>query len=254
MHNIIKALGLAALLATSTVAQAELIGIEVGIAGWQASPSGWVESEKGSAFGQVDLERDLHLDDQTAGFAWVRLVHPIPLLPNLKVSYTPLKFEGSGRTDRSFSFGGGTPIGASEQVDSELQLNQWDAIFFYNLLDNLVELDLGLNIKVLDGSVRATGETSGTTSVDFTVPVPMLYGRLGADLPFTGLYVGVEGSVLALDSHRIADAKAGIRYTFASVIGLEAGYRVLKLKLDDLADISADFEATGPYLGVMAKF
>jgi outer membrane protein len=253
MHNIIKALGLAVLLAASTAAQAELIGIEVGIAAWRASPSGWVESEKGSAFGKVDLESDLHLDDQTAGFTWVRLVHPIPLLPNLKVSYTPLKFEGSGQTSRNFSFGG-TTIGVNEQVDSELQLNQWDATLFYNLLDNVVELDLGLNIKVLDGSVRATGQTSGTTNVDFTVPVPMLYLRGGVDLPFTDLYMGVEGSVLALDSHRIADAKASIRYTFAGVIGLEAGYRVIKLKLDDLADISADFEAAGPYLGVAARF
>lgn len=254
MHNTTKAIGLAVLLAASTAAQAEFVGLEIGIAGWRADPSGWVESEKSGAGGQVDLERDLHLDSETTGFAWVRVVHPLPLLPNIKLSYTPMKFEGAGETQRVIDFGG-TPIGVGAQVDSELKLNQWDAALFYNLLDNVVELDLGINIKVIDGYVRATDRNTGRIeNLDFTAPIPMLYGRVGANLPFTGLYVGAEGSAIGYSGHHLADLKASIRYTFAHVIGLEAGYRLQKLKLDDLDDISADMKVAGPYVGVTARF
>lgn len=256
MHNTTKAIGLAALLAASTAAQAEFIGLEVGIAGWRADPSGWVESEKSNAVGgAVDLERDLHLDSENTGFAWVRVVHPLPLLPNLKLSYTPMKFDGSGETTATIDFGG-TPISGDTQVDSELELNQWDAAFFYNLLDNVVELDLGVNIKVLDGYVRATSQTDPglTQNQSFSAPIPMLYGRVGVDLPFTGFYVGAEGSAIGYSGHRLADFKANVRYTIAHIIGLEAGWRVQKLKLDDLKDISADIEVSGPYIGVAARF
>lgn len=255
MHNTTKAIGLVALLFAFTAAQAEFIGLEVGIAGWRADPSGWIESEKSNAVGgAVDLERDLHLDSENTGFAWVRVVHPLPLLPNLKLSYTPMKFEGSGETSRQFSFGD-TTISENAQIDSELKLNQWDAVFFYNLLDNVVELDLGINIKVLDGNVRATEQASGRTDdIDFTAPIPMLYGRVGVDLPFTDFYVGAEGSAIGYSGHRLADFKANVRYTIAHIIGLEAGWRMQKLKLDDLKDINADIEVSGPYIGVAARF
>lgn len=254
MSNTIKAIGMAALLAGASAAHAEFIGLEVGIAGWRADPSGWVESERGSAVGgAVDLEQDLHLDSENTGFAWVRVVHPLPLLPNLKLSYSPMKFEGSGETSKEFSFRG-TPISASEPIDSELQLNQWDAAFFYNLLDNIVELDLGINIKVLDGYVRATPQSGDRQNLDFTAPIPMLYGRIGVDVPFTNLYVGAEGSAIGYSGNRLADLKISARYTIAYVLGLEAGYRLQKLKLDDLDDISADIKVAGPYVGVTARF
>jgi hypothetical protein len=63
MSKFSKPLALAALMAVSTAAHAEFIGLEIGIAGWQASPSGWVQDEGSPGdTGLADLERDLHLD------------------------------------------------------------------------------------------------------------------------------------------------------------------------------------------------
>ena len=253
MRPVTKALSMAALLTVATAAQAEFVGLEVGISGWYADPSGWVESERSGASGRADLERDLHLDSETTGFVWLRVVPPLPLLPNFKLSHAPMKFEGAGRVGQEFSLRG-QAIGVGERIDSELELDQWDVALFYNLLDNVVELDLGINVKVLDGHVSVTPEGGSTQRMSFTAPVPMLYARVGANLPFTGLYVGAEGSAISYDGHKLADLKAGIRYTFAHVVGLEAGYRLQKLKLDDLDDVSADFEVAGPYLGVSARF
>lgn len=250
MFKFNKTLAFAALMAVTTATHAEFMGLEIGIAGWRASPSGWVEDEKRGNVGRADFDRDLHLDRETTGFAWLRLVHPVPLLPNLKLNYTPLKFDGSGQS--SFTFRGESFNG---EVAGKADFDQLDVILFYNVLDNVVSLDLGLNVKVLDGSVKATDRTLGRSEeVDFTAPIPMLYGNLGFNIPTTNLNFGLEGSAIGYSGHRLTDLKAGIRYTFAGVLGLEAGYRALKVKIDDLKDVSADFKAKGPYLGVTARF
>lgn len=250
MSKFSKPLALAALMAVSTAAHAEFIGLEVGIAGWQASPSGWVEDEKNASSDRLGLEKDLHLDKETAGFAWLRVVHPLPLLPNLKLNYTPLKFDGSGTS--SFDFKGQTFTGA---VDSKAEFNQLDVILFYNLLDTVVSVDAGLNIKVLDGSVKATERVGGASEdIDFTAPIPMLYGNVGFNVPTTNVKLGLEGSAIGYSGHRLTDFKASVRYTFIGVLGVEAGYRALNIKIDDLKDVSADVKVKGPYLGVAARF
>jgi outer membrane protein len=181
-------------------------------------------------------------------------VHPLPFLPNLKLNYTPLKFDGSGVTDRSFTFNGET-FNASTQVDSKAEFNQLDVILFYNLLDTVVSVDAGLNIKVLDGSVKATERVGGASEdIDFTAPIPMLYGNVGFDVPTTNVKLGLEGSAIGYSGHRLTDFKASVRYTFIGVLGLEAGYRALNIKIDDLKDVSADIKVKGPYLGVAARF
>jgi outer membrane protein len=250
MRNLSKTAGLIALMTASSMAHAEFVGLEIGIAGWQAAPSGWVEDASTAGSGRADLEDDLQLDDQTAGFAWLRVMHPIPLLPNAKLSYTPLQFEGSGSS--SFTFAGAT---YNERVDSEAQLDQWDAALFYEVLDNVVDLDVGLNVKVLDGYFKTTSQTTGETrQVDFSAPIPMLYANAGVNLPLTGLSLAVEGSAVGYSGHSLSDIKAGVRYTMLGVVGLEAGYRALRVKIDDLEDVSADVKVGGPYLGVAARF
>lgn len=249
MRNLNMAACAAVLLGASFTAQAEIAGIEVGIAGWKASPSGWVQDED-AGDDRADLEGDLHLDDETAGFAWVRLMHPVPVVPNLKLVYTPLQFEGSGTS--TFTFGG---FPFNEQVDSEAQLDQWDVALFYEVLDNVVDLDLGLNVKVIDGYVRATGQTSSQTEeVDFTAPIPMLYANVGVNIPVTDVHLQIEAAGIGYSGNTLTDIKASIGYTVAGVVDLQAGYRAMKLKLDDIEDVSADIEVSGPYLGVAAKF
>src|SRR5690606_4064533 len=79
---------------------------DMGAAGWRAGPSGWIEDEGTGGSGTADLERELGLDDEFGGFAWIRIMHPIPLLPNVKLTYTPLKFDGSGTVGSGFQVGG----------------------------------------------------------------------------------------------------------------------------------------------------
>lgn len=253
MRNLMKAAGAAVLLAAASTAHAEFIGLEIGAAGWRAGPSGWIEDEGTGGSGTADLERELGLDDEFGGFAWIRIMHPIPLLPNVKLTYTPLKFDGSGTVGSGFQVGGVSFAG--EAVDAEAEINQIDATLFYEVLDNIVDLDVGLNVKVLDGYFKVTNRTTGDTAeIDFNAPIPMLYANVGVNLPFTGLSAAVEGAGIAYSGNRLMDVKASLRYSFAGVIAVEAGYRRLQLKLDDVDDLSSDFTVDGPYLGVLARF
>ena len=43
------------------------------------------------------------------------------------------------------------------------------------------------------------------------------------------------------------DAEAGVRYTFALGLGLEAGYKTMKLELDNVDDISMNTNFSGAY-------
>lgn len=247
--------GLTALgiLALPLSAQADIIGFEAGVSYWQQNPSGWIEDEVGGT--PADIEDDLSLDDESDFTFWAAFEHPIPLLPNIKLRHTPMDLSGSGNVSREFTFRGET-YSANADVDSSLQLDQTDFILYYELLDNWVSLDLGANIKYIDGELNVTGTSAGATAsetLSFSAPIPMLYGRALAALPFTGLSVGAEASGIAYSGNNLVDASAFLRYE-VMVLGVEAGYRYQQLELDDVDDVSADIEISGPYLGLYADF
>jgi len=248
-----SALALLALLGMPLAASADFVALKAGAYAWHADPSGWVQDEDvpGQA-GRADLEDALNLDSERGYALWVAVEHPLPLLPNLKLQYTPLTLEGSGTIGRGFSFDGIDFPGGSA-VDAELELNQTDVIFYWEALDNVIDLDLGINIKVLDGNVRATG-AAGTAEDDFTIPLPMLYLNAGINLPLTGLRVGVEGSGTGYSGNRVVDVRASISYTVAKILNLEGGWRMQQIKLDDISDISTDIEVSGPFVGAYLHF
>lgn len=238
-------------LAFSGTAAADVAGFEAGAALWRHDPNGWVEDD--DAGDRVDLDDDLRLDTENSGFFWVAIEHPVPTLPNLKLRYTPVEFSGSGTVSEGFTLDGVT-FNVNERVDSEADLGQADVIGYYEVLDNVLDLDLGLNVKVIDATVRVTSRTTGRSqTLDFAAPLPLLYARAGFDLPLTGLSVGAELSGIAYSGNSITDGMLFVRYERA-FLGAELGYRQMRLKLDDLEDVGADVDIGGAYAGVYADF
>jgi outer membrane protein len=249
-----SALAAAALLGMPLTAAADIVGFSFGAYGWQASPEGFVEDTDGTlgASTRADVENDLGLDEETFGVIWAAIEHPVPLLPNLKLQYTPLKFEGSGEVDSEFTFQGQT-FAVNEEVDSRLDLAQFDAIFYYEILDGTFNLDIGLNIKVLDGEAVVTPRSTGVPErQELSAPVPMLYLNAVVELP-AGFRLGLEGSGIGYSGNRLTDLKALLGWEYA-VVSLEAGYRVQQMVLDDIDGINADVKVGGPFLGASVDF
>ncbi|WP_290649999.1 TIGR04219 family outer membrane beta-barrel protein [Aquisalimonas sp.] len=234
-------------------AHAGLTGVGVGAGIWNHDPRGHVASEGDRA----DVEDALQIGSERGFFVWADLRHAVPVLPRLKFQYTPLRLTGSGTASRNFRFAGVTFDGETN-VGSEIELDQTDMILYWSPWRLLADIDVGVNVKYLDGLVEVEDRDSGDRArVSFSGPLPMLYGRTEVRFPGTGFFGGGEGSLLAYDGHRILDLTLRLGYRAGYGVGslaLEGGWKHQSIRLDDFDDLDADMTVEGPYLGVAARF
>jgi len=144
-------------------------------------------------------------------------------------------------------------------VSTTIDFSHYDFTMYYELLDNWVNLDLGLTVRKFDGEIDSTGyyilpsnKINAHEDLDFAAP--LLYGKAQFDLPLTGLYVGVEGNWMGAGGAQLYDLWGKVGYTFAFGLGLEAGMRKMALELDDVEDLDADVTLDGTYLAATFHF
>lgn len=225
---------------------ADTIGVEAGAAYWGAKTSGNVQY-RGSS---IDLEKDLGYGDLNTNFLWASFEHPVPLLPNLKIQHTTI--DESSSKNANVTFNNNVYSGT---VSSNIKLNQTDFILYYELLDNWVNFDFGINGKYLDASVDMNDSLGGTSSSkDLTYVIPMVYAKAKFDLPFSGLSVETDVSYIGYDANNFYDLKGGVSYETSFGLGATVGYRYEKLELDDLSDVYSAIEISGAYAGLYYHF
>jgi outer membrane protein len=240
---------LAALLGAGTAQADTLFGIYAGAGMWQQEHSGDVASGGES----VDVENDLDLGDENNNVLYVAVEHPVPVLPNIRANYTEVSTSGENTLTRTITFSGET-FTVSEDLSSEVELKQADAVFYYELLDNVVSLDLGLAARWVDGHVELSSG-SDFARADFEGVIPLLYARARADLPFTGVWVGADAMGLAYDGHKLLDASAQVGWESPIGLGAEIGWRQFDLDLDGFEDIDdAELDISGPYAALNFHF
>jgi len=238
------------LLSAGLVAQtttADTLGFRAGTGIWQPDASGTFRH----GGGDIDLKNDLFLKDgEDQDYVYALFEHPIPLIPNIKISQTALSFDGAG-TAGGYTFGTTT---YSTAVTTQMVLDHTDTTLYYALLDNWFHFDLGLTAKTFDGKVSVTdGTTTETTNIDKTIP--LLYAAAGIELPFiNNLFFGVEANVLSVGDHTIRDIMAKVSYTTDYFIGFEAGVRTFTIELDNLNGNSSNMEFTGSFANLYIHF
>ncbi|MDH5181489.1 MAG: TIGR04219 family outer membrane beta-barrel protein [Gammaproteobacteria bacterium] len=230
-------------------ASADFIGIKVGGGIWDHDVSGTVRYID---LVNVDLKNDLKLADEQDTFVYAVFEHPVPLIPNVKVSKSGLSTSGSGVVSTPFSYGG-TTYNVSESISSKLVLDHQDVTAYFQILDNIVSLDIGITAKMLDGYVSIT--RSGVTSRNvISGTIPMIYGAVGVTIPLSGIYVGVEGSSLNIGDNEISDITAKVVYKSALPFGIEGGIRDVSIKLDGLDAVTASMTFSGPFINLFLHF
>ena len=243
---------LAAIAATATsFANADtVLGVYAGYGSWDASYDGNTGEPN-----SISL-KELGVKDHKNAYYYIALEHPVPIIPNIRLAHTDISSKQTAKIGRSFTYDGVT-YSAQDTVKSEFDLTHTDATLYYEILDNWVNLDLGLTGRLFDGSVYAISTTDPTRNKKVKVDqtLPMLYGKAQFDLPFSGLSVGVEGNYVSYSGDKVTDYSAKISYLFDSVldVGLEAGYRKLSLTVDE-DDLKAKVDIKGPYAAVIAHF
>ena len=230
-----------------TLAQADtILGWRMGANVWQQNYSGDVQSGPS----KIDIEDDLGYDEETGYNLYVSLEHPIPLLPNILLQRTQIDADASGNVV-GFEFEG---IIYSGDVNSTLELTHTDATFYYEPLDNWVNLDVGVTARVFENGVSITDVTTGLTGeLDIDYVIPLVYAQARFDLPFSGLSLGVEGNAISYDDDTLYDVKLNLAYEFAFGLGIEAGYRAFDLDYDD-NDEFANLTIEGAYAGFVWDF
>lgn len=233
-------------------AGADVLSLKAKIGQWRPDFEGHVTTSN------IDIHDELGLDSDNGLFLEVRLEHPVPILPNIRIAHTNLEESGNGIVQKSFEFGGQV-INANSAVDTDIDLTHTDITFYYELIDTVFDLDLGITARKFDGNLKIdTVDVRTIENVDYWVPLGYLAARY--DLPFFGFYAtGNINGIGYSDSHMIDYSIAGGWQTsIAEVadIGVEIGYRALKLDLDedDVGDFDSNIDINGVFGNLTAYF
>lgn len=223
-----------------------IFGVYAGAGSWSGEAEGSIGSPA------VDMAQ-LGADSQSHTYFYVSLEHPVPVIPNIKLQLADVASSQRGTLDADFNLGA-TQFAENAEIASNIDLSFVDATFYYEILDNWLNLDLGVTLRKFDGELSAATQSAAARVAVDTV-LPMLYAKGQFDLPFSGFSFAAEGNITRFDDSTVSDLQAKVMYSFDSVIdlGLEAGYRVLDVELND-GPIKTDVQFAGPYLAALFHF
>jgi outer membrane protein len=235
----------------------DVIGLEAGAAYWKPTALSNVNFNGRS----IDLQKDLgHSDKQNSMMLWASIEHPIPIAPNIKITHNSLSQSKDKTITKSIVFSGKT-YSANSKVSSEFTLNQTDVILYYELLDNIVELDFGLDIKYIKTDISIKSKipiVDESKDLSFAIPLGYLKAKVNFDfIPFlSGLSLGAEGSYLKIGKNKFLDYKTEVAYSKKLVVidvGAVVGYKTVDITVD-VDDKYAQLKYSGPYLGMFLHF
>lgn len=179
---------------------------------------------------------DADMDKKGQTMISASLEHGVPFVPNARVRYADLSTDGKYTTNIS-----------------KYDLNSTDVIAYYEILDNIVSVDVGLGAKILDGNWQVNN-----TKVDLGETLPMLYASAGGKLPFTGFSAKAEAGIAKNSDVDVIDTLAEVQYDFidnmAVDMGLKVGYRIMDIKYEDNKKNKLDGKFKGPYIGLQLHF
>ena len=242
----------------STPTFADTLGVYIGGNVWANTASGTLgESSSDQA--------DLGLDDATQGSFFIAFEHPIPLIPNMRISSNQLDTDGSSLLDSSFEFGD-EDFNSGDKIASNFEASYIDYTLYYELFDNgLFSFDFGITARDFDSDITVSSSTTSgddevvtSTTVSTSEIIPMVYVATNVGLPFTGFNLYAQGNLLSFDDSTVYDYEAGISYELVDSIVLDVnltlGYKAVKLELDDIDNLYSDLDFDGVYAGAVIHF
>lgn len=232
--------------------------IEIGVRGYYWFPDLRAQlkvDKEGLPGTEIDVKDELNIGDES--FPSVEVYGGIGK-HHFSLMYTQFHYSGDRKIGRDINFAGKT-FSAGTFVESDLETKMLDLEYQYDLLNMenvLAGFSLGVigKIKYFDGEAMLKSSKYGEVKETFAAPVPMvgigahigiLANILEARAKITG--IGYSGSIFY-------DALADISVTPFPLLDIHAGYRIMKLKIDNVSDFYGDLEFAGPYVAVTIGF
>lgn len=232
------------------LANADTLGFRVSVGSWHQKYDGTVQNGPSV----ININQTLGLDNETNNVYSFTFEHPIPVLPNIRLTRTKLDTSATNTINSPFIFDGKT-YNINETVQTNADLSHTDATLYYEVLDNWVSLDVGLNVRKFDKGIKIQGST-GTAQLDVHQTLPMLYVGAKVELPLTGLYVSADASGIKYKSSKLTDYTVDLGYETPIGFGIEAGYRKFDVNYEDSNNSSkkADITIDGAYAALFYHF
>jgi outer membrane protein len=242
-----------------------LIDFEISIGAFQQKPSGYVSYRAGSVADRIDVKNDANLADKTKPWAKFKLEHSIPVIPNIKLAYMPMKFDGSRNVTKTIRWGDNT-YDLSAGFNLSVKLDRVDTTLYYNFpfiktaTAGKLDVEFGLNVRTIMLDAKLSGTVTGVGSVtegaSTTLPVPM--GHLAVEIrPINLVSLVGELNYIGYKNNAYYDYVAGLRLNPPVRTPLkpfvEVGYRHEKLKIDEQG-VKADLNIKGLYGLVGVRF
>ena len=228
-----KLLPLFTTLLISNTLEADLVRIHGGGGAWNQNPSGTISD----ATQTLDVVDTLGYTNDTNIYLWAYVKHFIPFVPNVRVEAFQSHF--SAKAKSAFSWNN-TPYSVGSLT--RLDIKQYDATLYYNILDNTLwsTIDLGIDFK----QTTLTTQFESDTISDTTFILPLLYARARVEIPTTGIALEVDAKAVSFESASLSDLRAKIHYTFDTPVlkpGVELGYRQQRMNLQHSANIPINY-------------
>ena len=267
MKKIVLGLTLAA-----SLASADFLSISAGAGEWNQDIDGYIKvGDSINYFDNSSAETDgndktgnFGLKTSTNPYVWLKLIHPLPLVPNVKLQYT--KYDTTGHSD--YIAGGVEIFGdisfdtALTNADTTQTINSIDATFFYEFKPVVADIEAGFGIDYwkgntkIYGTAQTTGETKTWVDSDWSVILPYLYAHVETMKVFGVSVLGdIKWGKLG-DNHHY-DYNGAVKYTF-DIVGpvnpfVKVGYRYKEAYGVD-GDNETEIKYEGAYAEVGARF
>jgi len=186
------------------------------------------------------------------------LVFDFPrFFPNLYIMATPTEIEGAGNKNIRFHIG--DKIFATESgFNSQISLNELDLTLYYDvplvksLTQDMLNIDLGLNVRAIDFNGNIENEAIGKASKSFIVPIPMVFGALQFH-PLHALALEAEGRGIAIGANKAFSLVGRIRWNVLDHVFAAGGYRYDKFDID-YQGVLIDTDISGPFFEAGLSF
>jgi outer membrane protein len=227
-------------------AEAEFVGLNIDGYGAQL-PQSYNSSS-------IDLVDDLDVENPEQASMVLILEHPIAVLPNIRYQSYTMDSSSNRSTNSDSSFNqGSTAFGSDSNGSYNLASN--DLVLYYQLLNNWMDLNMGVDLKRLDGQVSQTGPGN---SIDVDETIPLLHLSARVDLPINGLYVGADINSnfvnLGISESGAQDSTIMLGFENGTGLGIAGGIKSFSLELDNSTDSSTDLGYDGLFVNGYLNF
>ncbi len=235
---------------------------QLGYGRWVQDYRGFIDSTN-SDLGRVQINDDLAYDSENAESYYLLLEHPLGVVPNVRVQYSELETDSFSTLSRDITYEGVT-FNAEQEIFSAMDLSHTDISLYWQPLQGRFDLGVGITVRIIDGSfqIRSTSTDSfARQSFDEAFPLPYLQARY--TFGDSGITLAADLHGAAYDGDQFIDSNLRVAWESSYGLGVEAGYRRIKLEIDDLdvddSDgnpdiIDTDLQVDGLFIGVFYAF